>query len=108
MMRSASLVILLLSAPFSQIFGERLSPYGLAKPVLIVSGELPKDFQNKDGATILNVLKDEPPAGFQFLRHLDEQPRLGAVGLHVPAGAFVQIKQRMVSNLGKGVATLKL
>jgi cyanophycinase len=87
---------------------ERLSPYGLAKPVLIVAGELPKDFKNKDGAPVLNAAKDAPPTGFQFLQKSDEQPAAGKVGVYVPSGAVFSIKGRSMSNKGEGVVTLRL
>ena len=87
---------------------ERLSPYGLAKPELIVAGELPKDFENKDDAPVSNTVKDAPPAGFQFLQKLDEQPAAGKVGVYVPSGAVFSIKGRTMSNKGEGVVTLRL
>jgi cyanophycinase len=86
----------------------RLSPYGLAKPVLIVAGELPKDFVNKDDAPVLNTTKNTPPAGFQFLQESDKQPTAGKVGVYVPSGAVLSIKGRAVSNKGEGVVTLRL
>jgi cyanophycinase len=87
---------------------ERLSPYGLAKPVLFVAGALPKDFENKDNAPVLNTTKDAPPAGFQFLQKPDEQPVAGKIGVHVPSGAVFSIKRRVMSNLSEGVVTLRL
>ena len=87
---------------------ERLSPYGLAKPVLIVAAELPKDFENKDNAPVLNAAKDAPPAGFQFLQNRDEQPMAGKVGVYVPSGAVFSIKGRAMSNKGEGLVTLRL
>jgi len=87
---------------------ERLSPYGLAKPVLIVAGEAPKDFVNKDDASVLNTAKDAPPAGFQFLQKSDEQPAVGAVGVYVPSGGVFSIKGRTMSNKSAGVVTLRL
>jgi cyanophycinase len=87
---------------------ERLSPYGLAKPVLIVAGELPKEFENKDNVPVLNTAKDVPPAGFQFLQKRDEQPTAGKVGVYVPSGAVFSINRRAMSNKGEGVVTLRL
>ncbi len=87
---------------------ERLSPYGLAKPVLTVAGELPNGFENKDNASVLNIAKDAPPAGFQFLQKPDEQPAAGKVGVHVPPGAVFSIKGRVMSNKSEGVVTLRL
>jgi cyanophycinase len=87
---------------------ERLSPYGLAKPVLIVGGQLPKDFENKDDAAVLNTTKDAPPAGFQFLHKANEQPAVGKVGVYVPSGAVFLIRGRAMSNKGEGVVTLRL
>ncbi|QEL19479.1 cyanophycinase [Limnoglobus roseus] len=86
---------------------EHLSPYGLAKPVLIVLGDLPKDFENKSDLPVLSAAKDAAPAGFQFLTKVDEQPAVGKVGLFVPADAVVQFKGRTVSNVGKGIATVR-
>ena len=37
---------------------EHLSPYGLPKPVLVVAGGLPKDFENKDEATVTDLAPD--------------------------------------------------
>jgi cyanophycinase len=87
---------------------EHLSPYGLPKPVLVIAGELPKDFENKDGAAIADALKDDAPAGFQFLKTPADQPRPGLVGLYVPPDAVFQIKKRVLSNVGKGTVTLRL
>jgi cyanophycinase len=87
---------------------ERLSPYGLAKPVLIVASELPKDFENKDNTPVLNAAKDAPPAGMQFLKKPDEQPAAGKVGVHVPSGAVFSINKRVMSNRSEGVVTLRL
>jgi len=87
---------------------ERLSPVGLSKPVLIVSEQLPKDFENKDDIAVLTTSKDVPPVGFQFLKKPDEQPASGKVGVHVPSGAVLSINKRTVANLGAGVVTLRL
>jgi cyanophycinase len=87
---------------------ERLTPYGLAKPVLIVAGELPKDFENKDKVPVLNTAKDAAPAGFQFLQKPDEPPAAGKVGVYVPSGAVFSIKGRTMSNKGAGVVALRL
>ncbi len=87
---------------------DRLSPYGLAKPVLIVASELPANFENKDDASVLNTAKDAPPAGFQFLQKSDEQPTAGKVGVYVPSGAVFAIKGRTMSNKGDGGVTLRL
>jgi cyanophycinase len=87
---------------------EHLSPYGLAKPVLIVVGELPKDFDNKDGIAILDARSEQPPAGFQFVKAASDSPDAGKVGLHVPPGALFRIKGRTMTNAGEGVVTLSL
>lgn len=87
---------------------EHLSPYGLPTPMLIVSGGLPKDFDNKDKTPVVDVLKDAAPAGFQFVKTPTEQPRPGLVGLHIPPEAIFQIKKRAMSNVGKGTITLRL
>ena len=87
---------------------EHLSPYGLAKPVLIVAGEMSKEFDNKDNVAVLEIRTDAPPAGFQFLTRIDDAPQSGKVGLFVPPEAIFQIKCRAMSNVGKGVVTLRL
>jgi len=87
---------------------EHLSPNGLPNPVLVVAGELPKDFEKKDLSPVTNALKGEAPAGFQFLKSPTDEPRAGMVGLHVPQEAIFQIKKRTMSNVGKGIVTLRL
>lgn len=87
---------------------EHLSPYGLPVPVLVVAGGLPKDFENKDKAPVIDSLKDDAPAGFQFLKSPGDQPRPGLVGLYLPPEAIFQIKKRVMSNVGKGTVTLRL
>jgi cyanophycinase len=87
---------------------ERLSPYGSPVPVLVVAGEAPKGFENRDKTPVTNALKDDAPAGFQFLMSPGDQPRPGFVGLHVPPEAVFQIRKRAMSNVGKGTVTLRL
>jgi cyanophycinase len=87
---------------------DHLSPYGLAKPVLIVSAELPAGFEKPDSAIVLNTRTGQPPAGFRFLKNADDAPEPGLVGVHVPPEAICQIKGRKMSNAGKGVVTLRL
>ncbi len=87
---------------------EHLSPYGLAKPVLIVAGSMPKEFENKDNIAVLEMRTDAPPAGFQFLKRIDDAPQPGRVGVYVPPEAIFRIKGRTMSNVGKGVVTLRL
>ncbi len=87
---------------------EHLSPYGLPKPVLVVAGGLPKDFENKDEAGVTDALKGDAPDGFQFLKTAADQPRPGLVGLYVPPDAIFQIKKRVLSNVGQGTVTLRL
>lgn len=109
-MRHAVFVLLLLvpTASAQVAAPEHLSPYGLAKPVLVVAGELPKDFENKNEAAVLKAGNDSPPAGFQFLKTADAQPESGKVGIHVPDGAIFQIQKRAMSNVGTGTVTLRL
>ncbi len=109
-MRTAIVLIFFLapSLPAQVAAPEHLSPYGLAKPVLVVAGELPKDFENKNEAAVLKTGKDSPPAGFQFLKAVDAQPESGKVGVYVPDGAIFQIQKRAMANLGKGTVTLRL
>src|SRR5262249_48617234 len=85
---------------------EHLSPYGLAKPVLIVAVELPEDFDNKDGIAVLKARADAPPAGFQFMKNIDDAPTAGKVGIYVPPKAILRIKGRTMSNVGEGDVTL--
>lgn len=87
---------------------EHLSPYGLPKPVLVVAGGLPKDFVNKDEATVTDSEKGVAPDGFEFLKAATDQPQPGRVGLHLPPEAIFQIKKRVMSNVGKGTVTLRL
>lgn len=110
MLRPAFLALLLFPAILpaqSAPVREHLSPYGLAKPVLIVANDLPKDFEIKDETPVLKVGQDTAPDGFQFLKTPAEQPASGKVGLHVPADAVVHFKKRTLSNLGKGTITLR-
>jgi cyanophycinase len=111
MMRSSCLIVLALLFALPVLpaaAAEHLSPYGLAEPVLIVAGELPKDFPNDDKIRVLNALQDAPPAGIQFLKKADDQPDSGKVGLFVPSGAVFKISKRTMSNPGKGTVTLRL
>lgn len=87
---------------------EHLSPYGLAKPVLVVSGKLPKDFDNPNAIPVLDATADAPPAGFQFLAAAADSPADGKVGVHVPPGAVFRIQKRTLANLGTGTVTLRL
>jgi cyanophycinase len=87
---------------------EHLSPYGLAKPVLIVAAEMPRESDHKDNIAVLDVRTDAPPAGFQFLKKIDDAPQSGKVGVYVPSEAIFRIKGRKMSNVGKGVVTLRL
>jgi cyanophycinase len=87
---------------------EHLSPYGLAKPVLIVAAETPKESDNKENIAVLDARIDAPPAGFQFLKKIDDLPQPGKVGVYVPPEAIFRIMGRKMSNIGKGVVTLRL
>lgn len=87
---------------------EHLSPYGLSKPVLVVAGELPEDFENPDELAVVTARTDDPPAGFQFLKAAADAPAAGKVGLHIPPGAVFRIKGRAMANVGPGVVTLAL
>lgn len=86
----------------------RLSPYGLPKPVLIIAGELPKDFENKDAIPVVNAQIDAMPTGFEYLPTLDRMPSDGSVGVALTEGAILKIEKRNMSNVGKGTVTLKL
>src|SRR5687768_14645438 len=112
MKRIAPLVLLLValgtSAGDPGPVAERLSPYGLPQPVLVVAGSLPEDFENEDAITVIDATKDSPPVGFQFLKDASGEPTPGKVGLYVPPGGVFQIKKRAMSNVGKGVVTLRL
>ncbi len=92
----------------SKTANEHLSPYGLPKPLLIVTGELPKDFERGKDTAVLDTRTDAPPAGIQFLKALDRQPEVGFVGVHVPLKAIFKIDKRTMSNAGEGVVTLRL
>jgi cyanophycinase len=87
---------------------EHLSPCGLAKAVLIVSGELPKDFDNKDNIAVLDSNKDDAPPGLVFLKNKADEPATGKVGVYVPPEAILRIKGRAMTNVGKGEITLRL
>ena len=87
---------------------EHLSPAGIPKPLLIVHGELPKDFENTPGHPVANTQKDSAPTGFQFLRTADDSPRSGLVGLHVPPDTVLQLERRVLVNVGRGTVTVKL
>jgi cyanophycinase len=86
----------------------RLSPYGVAKPVFIAAGELPKDFPNDAKIPVAIGGKDRLPDGFQWLAKATDQPDAGMVGVHLAGGAILQIEKRKVTNVGPGVATLAL
>lgn len=87
---------------------ERLSPYGLARPVLVTASELPEDFPND--AKIPTVIggKDPLPDGFQWLTKPDAQPDAGRVGVHLADGAILKIEKRKMTNVGPGTVTLVL
>lgn len=87
---------------------EHLSPYGLAKPLLIVADALPKEFANKDQLPVLSVKQDQAPPGFQFLKQADEQPMAGYVGIHLSPDAILKMQKRTLSNAGQGAVTLRL
>jgi cyanophycinase len=87
---------------------EHLSPYGLARPVLIAVGELPTDFENKDNIAVIDARHGSPPAGFAFLDKATDDPKAGVIGIHVPTGAVLKIQGRKMSNAGSGVVTLRL
>jgi cyanophycinase len=112
-MRKASLffVFLTLSPVVAQEAAnssEHLSPYGIARPVLIVAAEMPKELGNKDNIAVLDARTDAPPAGFRFLKRIDDEPQSGKVGVHIPPEAAFRIKGRTMSNVGKGAVTLRL
>jgi cyanophycinase len=85
---------------------EHLSPYGIAKPVVIVSADMPEE--SKHNFAVLDARTDTPPAGFQFLKNIDEAPQPGKLGVYVPPGAIFRIQGRKMSNVGKGVVTVRL
>jgi cyanophycinase len=85
---------------------EHLSPYGIVKPVLIVSSDTPEE--SKHNIALLDARTGSPPAGFQFLKNTDDEPQSGKVGVYVPPGAIFRIQGRKMSNVGKGVVTLRL
>lgn len=87
---------------------ERLSPAGLGRPVLVVTGEVPESVEPGDGTTVLDTRKDPPPAGIQFLKSAEDTPASGQVGVHVPTGAAFQIDGRTMRNVGIGIVTLRL
>jgi cyanophycinase len=110
-MRVATIALFVLAGSVSaqeKVVRDHLSPYGLAKPVLIATGGLPNGFENKDELAVLDSKKDTPPTGFQFLTSAEEQPAVGYVGVHVPAGAVFRIQKRTMANLTAGVVTLRL
>ena len=87
---------------------EHLSPYGLAKPVLIVAADMPKRFDNKDKIAVLDARSDAPPDGFEFLKKIDDAPASGKIGIYVPPEAIFRIKGRTMSNVGSGAVTIRL
>jgi cyanophycinase len=112
-MRKSSLFLVLVSlspvaAQEAADSREHLSPYGLAKPVLIVAADMSKESVNKANVAVLDAHTDAPPAGFQFLKKIDDAPQSGKIGVYVPPEAIFRIRGRTMSNVGKGVVTLRL
>jgi cyanophycinase len=87
---------------------EHLSPYGLPKPVVIVAGELPKDFEKIPDGSVIDARKDAPPAGMEFLKSQSDSPKAGKVGVHLGDGAILKIQKRAMTNAGQGSVTLVL
>lgn len=87
---------------------ERLSPYGLARPVIITAIELPEDFPNDAKIPAVIGGKDPLPDGFQWLTKPDAQPDAGRVGVHLAGGAVLKIEKRKMTNVGPGTVTLVL
>ncbi len=87
---------------------EHLSPYGVEKPFVIVATTLPGGVAAPDGGSVLSEAKDKAPAGFQFLKAVDEEPKAGLVGLFVPADAAFQVVGRAMRNSGAGTITMRL
>ncbi len=91
--------------PFSDV---HLSPYGLAKPMFIASGPLPKDVEAPKEASIVNAKSDPAPEGFLFLKTADAAPDSGKIGLFLPNGAVLKVENRRMMNAGAGSIILKL
>jgi cyanophycinase len=111
MYRVVFAILVFSSSASSQVapkIADRLSPYGLAKPVLIVAAELPKDFPNDAKIPVAIGAKDALPVGFQWLMKATDQPEAGMVGVHLTDGAILKFEKRKVTNVGTGVATLAL
>jgi len=104
-MTVASLALLL--TPFAGADLEHLSPYGLAKPVLIVAKSLPEGVEKPDGSEVINS-SSPAPAGFEFLKAATDAPTPGKVGIHLPVEAALQIEKRVMRNVGGGTVILRL
>ncbi len=111
MIRAVVAALFLASFTFAQEApktSDRLSPYGLAQPVLIAAGELPKDFPNDAKIPVAIGGKDRLPAGFQWLSKADATPESGMVGVHLSEGAILKIEKRKMTNAGAGTVSLVL
>ncbi|MBL8867527.1 MAG: cyanophycinase [Planctomycetia bacterium] len=108
-----ALIAVLFLAPFAAAqeaskVVERLSPYGLARPILVTASELPEDFPNDAKIPAVIGGKDPLPDGFQWLTKPDAQPDAGHVGIHLAGGAILKIEKRKMTNVGAGTVTLVL
>jgi cyanophycinase len=87
---------------------EHLSPYGVPKPLLITSKELPKDFPDLAAALVIQIGKDAAPIGFEFLKGATDSPSPGKVGVFVPPEAVLKFDKRTISNVGEGAILIRL
>ena len=108
-MNVLSLALLLAASSRSPVPAlEHLSPYGVAKPIVVVALALPGGVSPPEKAVVFNESKDAAPAGFQFLKSASEEPKPGTIGLFVPPEAAFQVVGRAMRNVGTGMVTLRL
>ncbi|MBX3118560.1 MAG: cyanophycinase [Fimbriimonadaceae bacterium] len=87
---------------------EHLSPYGLAKPVVIVAKTMPEGVEKSEEATVLIAENDTAPDGFQFLKSANDTPSPGLIGIYIPSEAALKIEKRAITNVGTGNVLLRL
>ena len=86
----------------------RLSPYGISEKYLFSHGESTFGQSGFIRAKVVDVSKDVPPEGFQFLAKASDTPTPGLVGVFVPNGSGLAISGRTMRVQGDGPITFKL
>ncbi len=108
----STLALLLVLAPRILSSGpaelEHLSPYGVARPMLVVSKALPEGVTQGENTVLIVAEKDQAPEGFQFLKTPKDSPTPGKVGVYVPPEGALRIWDRNMRNMAGGTVILRL